>query len=260
MILEKTFDAVKSKNELAFIAYLTAGFPTMEGFAQSLQETADNGADIIEIGLPFSDPIADGPTIQDSSYVGLMQGATLKAVLDSVQSLKIEVPLVLMSYLNPLLAYGEDLLSDLKNNGFSGLIIPDLPVEEAHKWIEKTKDAEIDLILLVSPCSDSERIQKIASLSQGFIYCVSTTGTTGVRSEMDQSLYDLLMTIRNCTDKPVAVGFGISAAKHIQSLQGKCDGVIMGSRIVQTIKNNEKLPSFIQEMKQATKSNQGAET
>lgn len=253
MILEKTFVELRKKDELGFIVYLSAGFPTMDGFLQALKQTAENGADIIEVGLPFSDPIADGPTIQDSSYIGLQNGASLETILPAIKSLELTVPLVLMSYLNPLLAYGDSLCDDLKDAGFRGMIIPDLPLEEADGWIKTTSESEIDLILLVSPSSSPERIANIAKKSQGFIYCVSTTGTTGVRRDLDESLGDLLSTIRQSTDKPIAVGFGISTPEHIRALHGKCDGVIMGSRIIKALKEGENVPELIRSMKDATK-------
>lgn len=253
MILEKTFIELRKKNELAFIVYLSAGFPTMEEFLKVLKQTAESGADIIEIGLPFSDPIADGPVIQDSSFIGLQNGASLKTILPAIKTLNLEVPLVLMSYLNPLLAYGDSLCDDLKDVGFQGMIIPDLPLEEADGWIGTTTNAKLDLVLLVSPSSSSERIASIAKRSQGFIYCVSTTGTTGVRKDLDESLGDLLSSIRQVTDKPIAVGFGISTPEHIQTLHGQCDGIIMGSRVIKALKDGEDLPELIRSMKEATK-------
>ncbi len=255
MILEKTFEQLQKKNELGFIVYLSAGYPTMKGFLKALRQTANNGADIIEVGLPFSDPIADGPVIQESSFTGLQNGASLTCILPKIKALNLNVPLVLMSYLNPLLAYGETLYDDLKEAGFHGMIIPDLPIEEADAWIKTTQEAGLDLILLVSPGSGPERIANIAKQSQGFIYCVSTTGTTGVRRDLDEGLSDLLSGIRQVTDKPIAVGFGISTPGHIQALHGQCDAVIMGSRVIQALKDKEDLPRMIKSMKNATKSN-----
>jgi tryptophan synthase alpha chain len=252
-IAEK-FKELKAKNEAALILYLTGGYPNLSVSMKTVKTLAESGADIIEIGIPFSDPIADGPTIQESSHTSLMKGTTLKRIISNVKKLEINTPLVFMSYLNPLLAYGkEEILRDMNNCNVSGLIIPDLPVEEASEWIDLSKEHNIELIFLLTPSSPPKRRKKIAKESRGFIYCVSVLGTTGVRNEMPGYLDKLLKDTRRITDMPLALGFGISTAEQIESLRDKVDGVILGSRIIEAIKNEENLKELVAEFKEATK-------
>jgi tryptophan synthase alpha chain len=252
--ISEKFKELKAQNEAALILYLTGGYPNLSVSMKTLKTLAESGADIIEIGIPFSDPIADGPTIQESSYTSLMKGATLKRIISNVKKLKIDKPLVFMSYLNPLLAYGkEEILRDMHNCNVNGLIIPDLPVEEASEWIDLSKEHEIELIFLLTPTSSVRRRKKIAKESRGFIYCVSVLGTTGVRTEMPDYLDKLLKDTRKITDKPIALGFGISTAEQIESLKNKVDGVILGSRIIEAVKHEENLKELVAEFKEATK-------
>lgn len=254
MKIKETFEKLKNKNEKALIVYLTAGFPSMESFAGQLKQTAESGADIIEIGIPFSDPIADGPTIQASSQVGLENGADIPSILQSVQELNLEVPLVFMSYLNPLLAYGRDkLLKDMKASGITGLIIPDLPVDEADSWGEAAQKEHVDLIFLVTPTSSDERIQQITEASNGFVYCVSLTGTTGARTQLSVDVSGFLNRVRKTTAKPIAVGFGISEPEHIQKLKKDADGMIVGSRVIDAIGKGEDVGALIKKLKDATR-------
>jgi tryptophan synthase alpha chain len=252
-IAEK-FKELKAKNEAALILYLTGGYPNLSVSMKTVKTLAESGADIIEIGIPFSDPIADGPTIQESSHTSLMKGTTLKRIISNVKKLEINTPLVFMSYLNPLLAYGkEEILRDMNNCNVSGLIIPDLPVEEASEWIDLSKEHNIELIFLLTLTSPPRRRKQIAKESRGFIYCVSVLGTTGVRNEMPTYLDKLLKDTRKITDMPLALGFGISTAEQIESLRDKVDGVILGSRIIEAIKNEENLKELVAEFKEATK-------
>jgi tryptophan synthase alpha chain len=252
-IAEK-FEELKAKNEAALILYLTGGFPNLSVSMKTIKTLAESGADIIEIGIPFSDPIADGPTIQESSHTSLMKGTTLKRIINNIKKLEIEKPLVFMSYLNPLLAYGkEEILSDMNKCNVRGLIIPDLPVEEASEWIELSKEYNIELIFLLTPTSPPKRRKKIVQESRGFVYCVSVLGTTGVRNKMPPYLDKFLKDTRKTTDKPMALGFGISTPEQIESLRGKVDGVILGSRIIEAIKNEENLKELVAELKEATK-------
>ncbi len=248
------FKELKAKNETALILYTTGGFPNLAESMKIIKTLAESGADIIEIGIPFSDPIADGPTIQYSSHTSLMKGTTLKRILSNVKKLEIKKPLVFMSYLNPLLAYGKDkLLHDMNESGVRGLIIPDLPVEEASEWIALSKDYNIELIFLVTPTSPTKRRKKIIQESRGFVYCVSVLGTTGVRTKMPPYLNKFLKDIKKTTDTPIALGFGISTPKQIESLRDKIDGVIIGSRIIEAIKNEENLKELCEELKAATR-------
>lgn len=254
MKIQERFDLLKKKNEKALIVYLTAGFPNMEKFVGHLKETAEAGADIIEIGIPFSDPIADGPTIQASSQIGLENGASIQAILESILCLGLDVPLVFMSYLNPLLAYGQEkLLRDMARAGVTGLIIPDLPVEEADTWRSEAASHHVDLIFLVTPTSSEARIREITSASSGFVYCVSLTGTTGARTELSMDVSTFLKSVRFFTDKPIAVGFGISEPEHIRALRDDADGMIVGSRVIEAIGKGENLGLLVAELKDATR-------
>ena len=254
MSIAEKFKELKKKNEAALILYLTGGSPNLAESMKITKTLAESGADIIEIGIPFSDPIADGPTIQESSHISLMKGTTLKRIINNIKKLEIEKPLVFMSYLNPLLAYGkEEILSDMSKSGVSGLIIPDLPVEEATEWIELSKEYHIELIFLLTPASLPRRRKKIVQETRGFVYCVSVLGTTGVRNKMPSYINKFLKDIRKSTETPIALGFGISTVKQIEVLRNQVDGVIIGSRIIEAIKNEENLKELVAEFKEATK-------
>lgn len=254
--LEAAFKACRARGELALVPYLTGGFPDGEQFLRRLDEVVAAGADVVEIGIPFSDPIADGPTIQHSSQVALDAGFELGALLEALADRPIEdgPPRVMMSYLNPLLAYGrERLLAEMPKAGFAGLIIPDLPVEEAAEWTQATAAHGIDLVFLAAPTSDAERLAQIGQVSRGFIYVVSLAGTTGARRELWSGLPAMLKRLRAASDKPLAVGFGISTPEHIRGLQGLADGVVVGSRLVEAIRTNEDLSQLVRTLKDATR-------
>jgi tryptophan synthase alpha chain len=252
--VSEKFHELKKRNEMALILYTTGGFPNLAESIKNIRTLSESGADIIEIGIPFSDPIADGPTIQYSSHESLLKGTTLKRIISNVKKLEIKTPLVFMSYLNPLLAYGkEEILHDMKDSRVSGLIIPDLPVEEASEWISLSKNYDIELIFLLTPTSPLKRRKKIIQESRGFVYCVSVTGTTGVREKMPSYLTKFLGEVKKLSSLPIALGFGISKPKQIEFLRGKVDGVILGSRIIEAIKNKEDLKELTRELKEATK-------
>jgi tryptophan synthase alpha chain len=252
--LSEKFQELKAKNETALILYTTGGFPNLAESMKIIKTLAESGADIIEIGIPFSDPIADGPTIQESSHISLVKGTTLKRIISNIKKLEIKKPLVFMSYLNPLLAYGEEkILNDMKLSGVSGLIIPDLPIEEASEWITLSKDYKIELIFLITPTSPPKRRKKIIQESRGFVYCVSVLGTTGIRNKMPSYLNKFLKDIKKISEIPIALGFGVSTPKQIESLRDKVDGVIVGSRIIEAIKNEENLKELVEEFKEATR-------
>lgn len=255
MTIDETFADLRRRKEMALITYTMGGFPTLLESLDRLATMAECGADILEVGVPFSDPIADGPTIQHASQHALRHGATLEDIISGLHSIDLQQPIVLMSYLNPLLAYGrERLLDDIQSNGINGLIIPDLPIEEANDWVACADAADVSLICLVAPTSPDERVQAIARQSSGFLYCVSVTGTTGVRSELGPALDTLLDRVRKATDMPVAVGFGVSSPDHVRALHGKADGVVVGSRIVKAISEGEDMPRLVRALKEATRS------
>lgn len=240
---------------MALIPYVTAGFPSLSKSMEHLSVLAGHGADILEVGYPFSDPIADGSTIQFASETALRNGVTLSDTLAALRDLRVKQPIVLMSYLNPLLAHGADrLFETLPESGVSGLVVPDLPIEEADDWLSRARSAGVNLICLVAPTSPDERIRAIVRQCSGFLYCVSLTGTTGVRASLPPSIGDLLARVRRLTEMPVAVGFGISTPEHIRALRGMADGVVVGSRIIEAIRRGEDLPGLVNTLKEATRS------
>lgn len=253
MTIRDTFNSLAARRETALIPYVTAGFPTLDESLENLQTIAGAGADLMEIGIPFSDPVADGPTIQHAAHTALEQGVRLTDILSALESVRLSLPLIAMSYLNPLLAYGPNLIADLGKAGISGLIVPDLPVEEADGWLDACRSGGIDLIFLAAPTSTPQRLRAIAEKSDAFIYYVSVTGTTGARSTLPPGLIDALASLKKITDKPVAAGFGISTPDQVRALHGRADGVVVGSRVIEAIRRGEDLEKLIRDLKNATK-------
>ena len=229
---------MKNKNYL-LIPYVTAGFPTKKLFLPILKTLSENGADFIEVGVPHSDPLADGPVIQYSSKIALENGVTLNWIVETChgKSLQKTKPLILFSYFNPILKYGlEKLLKDLPKPLFCGLIIPDLPLEEAQKYLPLFKKYKLNLILLAAPTTKKEKLKKIAKLSSGFIYLVSVAGTTGVRKKLSSELKGKIKELKSFTKKPVVVGFGISNAKQAkQVISYGADGIVIGSALIKVL-------------------------
>jgi tryptophan synthase alpha chain len=254
MKLAQKWNELRRKDEAGLIGYVMAGYPTVAASMRMARTLAQNGADFIEIGLPFSDPIADGPVIQSASNTGLRNGATLDRVLNEVRNLKSDVPLILMSYLNPLLGRGiTAVLGAIEKAGISGLIIPDLPADESEDWSAAARGRGVDLILLAAPTSPVDRLRKIAAASSGFVYCVGVTGITGIRKELSPDAGRMVRTLRRFTDKPLAVGFGVSTPGHVRDLSSTADGVIVASRLLRAVENREDLPSLVRRLKRATR-------
>ena len=252
--LQQTFAQLRERNELGFMPYQTAGFPSLAESLQNLKLLEQHGADILELGVPFSDPIADGPTIQHSSQAALAAGVRLPDVLTALEDVSLSCPLVLMSYLNPLMAYGtERLFADMQAAGCSGLIVPDLPLEEAPPWLAAARRHDISIIFLLAPTSTDERIRQAAALSDSFIYAVSLTGTTGARSELYSGLPAFLSRIRAVTDRPIVVGFGISRPEHVRSLHAHADGIVVASRIIDAIRRGDDWLPLVESLKAATR-------
>ena len=235
------------------IPYITAGFPSKKLFVPILKELSQNGADFIEVGVPHSDPLADGPTIQNASKIALNNGVNLKWILETchtIQTSKKQIkpfkPLILFSYFNPLLQYGfEKLLKDLPKPLFHGLIIPDLPPEEAQKYLPLFKKHNLNLILLASITSSKKRLEKIASLSTSFIYLVSVVGVTGIRSHLSKELKSKIKELKAITNKPIIVGFGISSAKQASKIISHgASGIVIGSIIIKSLEKKKTLSSF----------------
>ncbi len=208
---------------------------------------AESGADIIELGIPFSDPLADGPIIQAASQRALRNGVNLKGIFSLMERLKgIDIPLVLMGYFNPIFQYGlKDFARDCHRNGIDGVIIPDLPPEEAGLWIGEARRMNLDTIFLIAPTSPPERIRLVARCSRGFIYYVSVTGVTGAREKLPEELELAVKRIKGHSRKPVVVGFGISSPEQAKWVSRFADGVIVGSAIVKIIEENLNHPDLI---------------
>lgn len=236
--IDRKFKELRKAKKKAFIAYITAGDPNLETTNKIVLTLENAGVDIIELGIPFSDPLADGPTIQAASYRALQKGASLKKIFSVVGNLRksTDIPIAFMTYFNPVLRYGiEKFIRDCKRNGVDGVIIPDLPVEEAGDLIKFAKRLGIAAIFLVAPTSTSSRIKKIAEKSTGFIYYVSLTGVTGARARLPVDVTSKARLIKSMTKKPVAVGFGVSNKEQSRSIAETADGVIVGSAIVKII-------------------------
>ncbi|MEH1893468.1 MAG: tryptophan synthase subunit alpha [Nostoc sp.] len=233
------FETLRRNRECALIPFITAGDPDLETTAKALQVLDRSGADIIELGIPYSDPLADGPVIQAAATRALQRGTKLEQVLEMLQGItpKLRSPIVIFIYYNSILHRGiEKFLQQIAAAGVVGLVIPDLPLEEAAGLLQPASEMGIDVILLVAPTSSAERIEAIARSSQGFIYLVSVTGVTGMRSQLEIRVSDLLKQIRSVTDKPIGVGFGISeAAQARQVMEWGADAAIVGSAVVKRL-------------------------
>lgn len=253
----KTFKKLKSQNKKAFIPYIMAGEPSLEKTKETVLMLEKCGADIVELGVPFTDPLADGPTIQKAAERALRAGVTLRKVIWFVKDLRqsTTIPVVLMTYYNPVFKYGEEnFIKDASGAGVDGVIIPDLPPDEAEKLIRLSKKAGLSTIFLLAPTSTEERIKKVARASTGFIYYVSITGITGSKLSPDSSIRESINNIRKVSDKPVAVGFGISTPDEAKTVSGLADGVIVGSAIVKKLyESHESAETFIKGLREAIK-------
>lgn len=219
----------------AVVPFLTAGFPSRRVFLDTVRAVVDCGASAVEIGMPFSDPVADGPAIQHSSQVAIDSGITMGDVFDLSAELrdKIAVPLFLMGYLNPLLKLGMTTFArTAADSGVDGTIIPDCPVEEAKDWQAASVAAGLDNIFLVAPTSSDDRVRRIDRMSSAFSYCVSVAGVTGARRDVSPATIAYLRRVRRLMKKPYVVGFGISTPAHIKALSGLADGYVVGSALV----------------------------
>ncbi|OGO19519.1 MAG: tryptophan synthase subunit alpha, partial [Chloroflexi bacterium RBG_16_50_11] len=241
----------------ALIAYVTAGYPDRKATVKIARTLAECGCDIIELGIPFSDPLADGATIQKASYQALKQGITPEACLKIAADIrgKIATPLIFMTYYNPVLNYGLKAFSkDCKKAGINGLIVPDLPPEEGLELETITRKDNIDLIYLLAPTSTESRIDIVVSSSRGFIYLVSLAGVTGARSTLSPELGSFVERVREKASLPLCVGFGISKVEHAVQAAAIADGVIIGSRLIELIEEDKtlnSLKSFIVGLRQA---------
>ncbi len=237
--ISQHFESLRQNNQRALIPFVTAGDPDLDLTAEALRVLDAKGADLIELGVPYSDPLADGPVIQAAATRALKQGTRLASVLEMAQSLtrSLRSPLILFTYYNPILNLGiKTFLEQLVTAGIKGLVVPDLPVEEANELLNQADAAGIEVILLVTPTSPKQRIKAIAAQSRGFIYLVSVTGVTGMRSQIQTRVKDVIAEIRSVTNKPIGVGFGISTPEQArQVIDWGADAVIVGSAFVQRL-------------------------
>ena len=239
--IDEKFQELRHQDARAFMPYLCAGDPTPELTAKLLLTLEAAGADLIELGVPFSDPIADGPTVQRASERALAHSISLQQILEIVKNLRpqTEIPIALMSYYNPIFRMGEDTFCKAAEAaGVDGLIVPDLPPEQAQPLLEAAPKYNLATIFLVAPTSPPERMQLIASVSTGFIYCVSVTGVTGARAMLSDEIAPMITELRKHTDKPISVGFGVSTPAQAAQVAQIADGVIVGSAIVDVIEEN----------------------
>lgn len=234
--LAHMFDAVKAQDRAAFMPYFPIGYPSYDASLDAIEAMAAEGVDGFEIGIPFSDPLADGPTIQAATQKALENGTTVRHCLDAVQTLRergLEQPMLLMGYANPFVAYGiERFVQDAKAAGADGLIVPDLPVEEAAMFAEACERESMALVFFLAPTSSPERMALVAQHARGMIYVVSLTGITGARSTLPEYLTEFIGNIRQHTDTPLALGFGISTPDQAAAMNGLVDAFIVGSAMV----------------------------
>lgn len=236
--LGSIFEARKAEGRLAFMPYITAGYPTLAATGELIRALAEAGCDVIEVGIPFSDPLADGPTIQMSSQRALEQGTSSREAISRIAQIRdsVDCGLVAMTYVNPVhrMGFGE-YAQALADAGFDGVIVPDLPPEEGGDMYRACTDKGVDSVLLVAPTSPDERITLAAGLCSGFLYCVSLTGVTGARQALSDRVRPFLERVRSLTALPRALGFGVSTPEHVREVADLVDGVIVGSAIVDVI-------------------------
>ncbi|GAC1577104.1 MAG: tryptophan synthase subunit alpha [Candidatus Dormibacteria bacterium] len=236
--LASTFVNLRAADRLGVSMFVTIGYPHLEDTPAIVEALVEAGTDFIELGVPFSDPLAEGRSVQRSSQAALRNGVTVSFCLEAVRKCreKVDVPLVLMGYINPLLAYGlERFCGDAAAAGVDGLIVADLSMEEADTIHRACRAAGLDLILFIAPTSTEERMRTVARLATGFIYCISVTGVTGSREKVGAEVNGMLQRIRALTDTPLALGFGISRPEHLVQLEGRVDAAIVGSALVDHI-------------------------
>lgn len=239
--IAEMFVRAKDQNRAAFLPYFPIGYPTYDESLDAIMAMAEVGVDGFEIGIPFSDPLADGPTIQAATQIALENGITVRKCLEAVRELRargMQQPMLLMGYLNPLLAYGvENFVKDAKAAGADGLIVPDLPPEEAGLLSAACAREGLALVFFLAPTSNDSRIVLVNQAATGFIYVVSLTGVTGARTELPPDLRAFIGRVRAKTDKPLVMGFGISTPEQARSMNGLVDGFIVGSALVKAGKD-----------------------
>ncbi len=252
--ISNTFKKLRGNGDKALIPYIMAGDPSLDATRRFVMDLEASGADIIELGVPFSDPLADGPVIQQAAERSLLNGTTLKKVLGLVKEIRreSEIPLVLMTYFNPVFKYGnERFIKDAVKAGVDGVIIPDLIPDEARDFIHLARESKLDTIFLLAPTSTQARINKVAKAATGFIYYVSITGITGAALTFGKQMKENINLLRSTTKKPVAAGFGISNPEDASMVSKLADGVIVGSAIVKLIAQGKGIKGFVKNLRKA---------
>jgi tryptophan synthase alpha chain len=247
--------AAAAQGEPALVAFLTAGFPSRDKFREHLTAVAA-GADVVEIGVPFTDPMADGLTIQRSSHAALAQGVSLRWILAELEAMpRLQTPLLLMSYLNPLLAFGLKRLADAAvKAGVSGFIVPDLPLDESDELRAALDVHQIALVQMVTPVTKPERMRQLCAGSQGFVYAVTMTGTTGKNVAVPTEVVHYLDRVRELASVPVCAGFGIRSREQVELLRGHVDGVVIGSALVEVLERGEDATEWLRKLRKGARS------
>ncbi len=253
-LISDTLRSVRESGRVPLVAFLTAGYPRVDHFADDLREVCAH-ADIVEIGVPFTDPMADGVTIQRSSEAALAAGVSLSWILEQLRDMESrpETPLLLMSYLNPLLAYGLDRLADdAAAAGVSGFIVPDLPFDESGDFRVSMQREGLALVQLVTPITPDERLRQVCAASSGFVYAVTVAGITGGATALPGGMHDYLERVRAVSTIPVCAGFGIRSAQQVSAIGEHADGVIVGSALVETMERGESAGAFLDSLRPAS--------
>jgi tryptophan synthase alpha subunit len=238
-------DAIESASGPAVCAYVTAGYPDLTAFPAVLESVAA-AADVVEVGIPFSDPMADGLTIQQASHVALEHGVNLDLVFELLDDVDLGAPHLFMGYYNPFLAFGlERLVERMTDAGTAGLIVPDLPLEESAELTGLLEDAGLGMVQLVAPTTPPGRLATLAAASRGFVYAVTTKGTTGGTGEFDQGVLDYLDRVGDASALPVLAGFGVRERRHVEALASHVDGVVVGSALIDAIDRGEDPGGFL---------------
>ncbi|XP_047982366.1 tryptophan synthase alpha chain-like [Salvia hispanica] len=256
--ISETFSKLKKQGKVALIPYITAGDPNLSTTAEALKVLDSCGSDIIELGVPYSDPLADGPVIQAAATRALAKGTNFDSIIAMLQEVvpQLSCPVSLFSYYNPILKRGvEQFMTTLQDTGIHGLVVPDVPLEETEILRKEAADKNIELVLLTTPTTPRERMQDIVEASEGFVYLVSSVGVTGARGSVNNKVQSLLLDIKEATNKPVAVGFGISEPQHVKQVADwGADGVIVGSAMVRILGEAKSPEEGLKELEVFTKS------
>jgi len=263
--IDNVFNKLRSNGQKALIPFITCGYPSIDGYMKLFDVLEKNGADIIEIGIPFSDPLADGPVIQEASKIALENGINTDTVMDTIVKIrsKSSIPIVILTYFNTVYRYGIDkFLNRALSAGVDGLIIADLPLEEFYNYESLLSNDYINNIMLASLTSSKERLYKISNICKGFLYCVAVKGVTGIRDGISSEVKDFLVKLRSITTLPLALGFGISNPEQINEVKKYCDAIIIGSKILSLLldaddfdKGLSKVEEFMIEIKNVLKVN-----